>query len=84
MNLKELRKTLHVNIAQPKTDNRYLPHLWSHFILPFKTTDVLFSPIGVAPFFVPKNKKLIITIHDLAFLSYKESFSSYCFNCKTF
>jgi glycosyltransferase involved in cell wall biosynthesis len=66
-----------IEIAKPKTTNKYLSHLWAHFILPFKSADVLFCPANIAPFFVPKRKKLVVTIHDVAFLTYPKSFSSF-------
>lgn len=66
-----------INIAQPKTTNKYLAHLWTHLILPFENGDVLFCPANIAPIFVPKSKKLIVTIHDVAFLTYPKSFSTF-------
>jgi len=69
--------TEEINIAKPKTANKYLAHLWTHFILPFQRGHVLFCPANIAPIYVPKNKKLIITIHDVAFLSYSKTFSKF-------
>jgi glycosyltransferase involved in cell wall biosynthesis len=43
--------------------------------LPFKSGDVLFCPANSAPIFVPKSKKLLITVHDVAFITYPKSFS---------
>lgn len=68
---------INVNIAAPKLKNRYLAHLWTHLVLPFKGGEVLFCPANIAPLFVPKSKKLVVTIHDVAFLSYPKSFSSF-------
>ncbi|MEA3353370.1 MAG: glycosyltransferase family 1 protein [Campylobacterota bacterium] len=62
--------------AQPKTKNKYLSHLWLHFVLPFKKADILFCPANIAPVFIPKNKKLVLTLHDVAFLTQEESFST--------
>lgn len=73
--LENLKDKLDINIAKPKTSNKYLTHLWTHFILPFKSGEVLFCPTNIAPLFVPKSKKLVVTIHDIAFLTYKKSFS---------
>jgi len=73
--LENLSKKLQLSIVKPKSSNKYLAHLWSHFILPFKSGDILFCPANTAPIFVPKNKKLIVTVHDVAFLTYPNSFS---------
>lgn len=73
--LDAFKSKLSINIAQPKTTNRYLAHLWTHLILPFKSGDILFCPANIAPVFVPKSKKLVVTIHDVAFLTYPKSFS---------
>jgi glycosyltransferase involved in cell wall biosynthesis len=35
----------------------------------------LYCPANIAPIFVPKSKKLVISIHDVAFLTFPESFS---------
>jgi glycosyltransferase involved in cell wall biosynthesis len=66
-----------IETAKPTTENKYLSHLWTHFVLPFKSGDVLFCPANVAPVFVPKSKKLVVTIHDVAFLTYPKSFSKF-------
>lgn len=73
----KLKNRCEINIAKPKTTNKYLSHLWTHCILPFKRGDVLFCPANIAPLFVPLSKKLIVTIHDVAFLTYPTSFSSF-------
>ncbi|MCK5535738.1 MAG: glycosyltransferase, partial [Bacteroidales bacterium] len=72
-----LTKKTNVFLLKPKSKNKYLTHLWNHFILPFKHGDLLFCPANIAPFFVPKNKKLVLTLHDVAFLTYPDSFSSF-------
>lgn len=72
-----LTKKTNVLLLKPKSKNKYLTHLWNHFILPFKHADLLFCPANIAPFFVPKNKKLVVTLHDVAFLTYPDSFSSF-------
>lgn len=72
-----LTKKENVFIHKPKTKNKYLAHLWNHFILPFRHGNLLFCPANIAPFFVPKNKKLVVTLHDVAFLTYPDSFSSF-------
>jgi len=73
--LNNLNDVIDMNIAKPKNKNKSLAHLWTHFILPFQKGDVLFCPVNTAPVIVPKSKKLIVTIHDVAFLTYPNSFS---------
>jgi len=75
--LENISDKIDMNIAKPTTTNKYLVHLWTHLVLPFKSGDVLFCPANSAPIFVPKSKKLVITIHDIAFLTYKKSFSKF-------
>lgn len=70
-----LSKKIDINVSKPKTINKYFIHLWTHLILPFKKGDILFCPANIAPIFVPKNKKLILTIHDIAFMINPQSFS---------
>ncbi len=62
---------------KPKLTNKYLSHLWTHFILPFKQGDILFSPSNIAPIFIPKNKKSVVTIHDVAFITQADTFSKF-------
>jgi glycosyltransferase involved in cell wall biosynthesis len=64
-------------LLKPKSQNKYIAHLWNHFILPFKKGNILFCPANIAPFFVPKKKKLVITLHDMAFITHSESFSPF-------
>lgn len=75
--LKRLHAKCDINITQPKIKNKYLAHLWTHFILPFKRGDILFCPGNIAPIFVPRSKKLVVTIHDVAFLTYAQTFSKF-------
>jgi len=70
-----LSKKIKIFLVKPQSKNKYIAHLWNHFILPFKKGNMLFCPANLAPIFVPKNKKLVITLHDIAFLTYPESFS---------
>lgn len=71
-----LTKKTSILLLKPKTKNKYLTHVWNHLILPFKNGDLLFCPANIAPFFVPKNKKMVVMLHDVAFLTYPDSFSS--------
>lgn len=75
--LENISDRLDINIAKPTVTNKYLAHLWTHFVLPFKSGDILFCPANTAPLFVPKSKKLVMTIHDVAFLTYPKSFSRF-------
>jgi glycosyltransferase involved in cell wall biosynthesis len=70
-----IKNQLDIHIALPKIRNKYLIHLWVHFILPFKKGQIIFCPANIAPIFVPKDKKLILTLHDVSFLVYPETFS---------
>jgi len=62
-------------VAAPKNTNKYLAHLWTHFVLPFLQGDILFCPANIAPLFTPKSKKLVFTLHDVAFITHPKSFS---------
>lgn len=73
--LENLSKKIDITVVKPKTTNKYLSHLWNHLILPFSSGNILFCPANSASIFVPKSKKLVMTIHDVAFLTYPKSFS---------
>lgn len=73
--LEYISDKIDINIAKPTSENKYISHMWTHFILPFKSGNILFCPVNSAPLFVPKSKKLVMTIHDVAFLTYPKSFS---------
>ncbi len=73
--LKHLKGKIELNVVKPKTDSKYLAHLWNHFILPFKSGEIIFCPANMAPLFVARSKKLVVTIHDVAFLTHPDSFS---------
>jgi glycosyltransferase involved in cell wall biosynthesis len=75
--LEELEKKLFLVVVKPKSTNKYLSHLWSHFKLPFMKADIIFCPANTAPLFVPKSKRLVVTIHDVAFLTQPQSFSKF-------
>lgn len=64
-----------ISQAKPKTSNKYLAHLWAHTILPFSKEPLLFSPANTAPIFLPSSKKLVLTLHDLAFRDQANTFS---------
>lgn len=73
--LDNIKEKIDINISKPKSSNKYLNHLWTHFILAFQKGNVLFCSANIAPFFIPKSKKLILTLHDVAFITNKKSFS---------
>jgi len=75
--LEELEQKLSLVVVQPKNSNKYLSHLWSHLKLPFMKADIIFCPANTAPLFVPKSKRLVMTIHDVAFLTQPQSFSKF-------
>lgn len=75
--LENIQDKCSLNIAKPKSTNKYLAHLWTHFVLPFKKGKILFCPANIAPLFIPRSKKLIVTIHDVSFLTYPQSFSKF-------
>jgi glycosyltransferase involved in cell wall biosynthesis len=54
------------------------PFMWTQRVFPFllrrDKPDVLFMPIQMLPFLKSKNQKSVVTIHDLAFLLYPETF----------
>ena len=75
--LENLSEKIAINVAKPKITNRYLSHLWTHFVLPFQKGNILFCPANIAPIFVPKSKKLVVTVHDVAFETYPNSFSTF-------
>lgn len=64
--------------AIPKYKNRYYQQIWEHTLLPFyaRKYDILYCPSNIAPLFLPKKTKLILTLHDLAFLDFPKQYSS--------
>jgi glycosyltransferase involved in cell wall biosynthesis len=75
--LNGILKNYDIKVSKPNTMNKYLSHLWLHTILPFIKSDIIISPANIAPIYIPKSKKLILTLHDLAFIKYKDTFSSF-------
>ncbi len=64
--------------AVPKYTNRYYQQVWEHTLLPFyaRKYDILYCPSNIAPFYLPKKTKLVMTLHDLAFLDFPKQYSS--------
>jgi len=77
--VKYLNKISDISIAKPKSKNRYLQHLWEHIRLPFiaKKYDLLYSPANIAPFWTFKNTKLVVTLHDVAYLTHPKTVSKF-------
>jgi glycosyltransferase involved in cell wall biosynthesis len=54
------------------------PFMWTQRVFPFllrqDKPDVLFMPIQMLPFLKSRKQKSVVTIHDLAFLLYPETF----------
>ncbi len=69
----------HVVMYKPNAESRYIQHLWEYSILPIKAknskVDLLFCPAGAAPFNLDRKMKLVVTIHDIAFLKFPEIYS---------
>lgn len=65
------------DILIPKYKNKYYCHFWEHFILPFKARkyDILFCPSNIAPLFLIKKIKLVLVLHDLAFIDFPKYYS---------
>lgn len=75
--LKSLSTKVRVRDIRSPVVNKYFSHLYNHLLLPFKGGNILFCPANTAPLFVPKSKKLVITVHDVAFLKYPANFSKF-------
>ncbi len=67
------------DIKKPKTHNRYLQHIWEHIKLPFlaKDYDILYSPANIAPIWSFKKTKIVVTLHDVAYLSHPKTVSKF-------
>ncbi len=67
-----------IAVAIPKYKNRYYQQIWEHTLLPFyaRKYDILYCPSNIASFYLPKRTKLIMTLHDLAFLDFPKQYSS--------
>jgi glycosyltransferase involved in cell wall biosynthesis len=74
-----LKEKISITVLEPKSSNKYLEHLWTHIKLPFLATanDLLFSPISLAPLFFFRKTKLVMTVHDIAFITYSKSVTSF-------
>ncbi len=71
----ELRPEWHKNYAAKRS---MAPFLWTQTALPFALwrdqPDVLWVPLQTLPFAFPRAVRTVVTIHDLAFLHFGETF----------
>lgn len=67
-----------VTTVIPRYRNRYYQQIWEHTLLPFyaRKYDILYCPSNIAPLYLPKQTKLALTLHDLAFLDFPKQYSS--------
>lgn len=67
-----------VTTVIPKYKNRYYQQIWEHTLLPFyaRKYDILYCPSNIAPLYIPQKTKLVLTLHDLAFLDFPKQYSS--------
>jgi glycosyltransferase involved in cell wall biosynthesis len=74
---KELGQTCELRLLLPPSGSKYLQHFWEHIVLPLRLhgSELLFCPANIAPLWLPKKKKLVVTLHDTAFLAYPQSVS---------
>ncbi|MEN2997709.1 MAG: glycosyltransferase family 1 protein [Brevinematia bacterium] len=67
-------------IKQPRPIKFYRT-LWEHTILPLSVlaekADILFCPSNIVPLYLPKNTKLVVTIHDVRVKVFPETFSKW-------
>ncbi len=66
-----------VDVAKPPSGKRNCRQIWEHTYLPWRSRhyDLLCCPANIAPFHVPENTKLVLTLHDAAFKTFPQSFS---------
>jgi len=74
-----LETKISIECLEPVSSNKYVQQLWEHFRLPFLSVKniLLFCPGNLAPFFIPKNIKLVLTLHDIAFKIFPSSVSKF-------
>lgn len=68
----------HFTLLKPISSQHYLQQVWEHTILPLRASkgDLLFCPANIAPLYLPANTRLVLTLHDVAFKRFSQSFSS--------
>lgn len=67
-----------ITVVKPKFKNKYYTHFWQHLILPIKALkyNLLFCPSNIAPIYLPKSVKLVLTLHDLSFIDFPFMYSN--------
>ena len=52
------------DVAIPKYKSRYYQQIWEHTLLPFyaRKYDILYCPSNIAPLYLPKSTKLVMTL----------------------
>ena len=72
-----LRATSTLRLLQPRVDRSALQQIWEHVMLPFSAAadDLLFCPANIAPLWLPRRIRLVLTLHDVAFKTFPESVS---------
>jgi len=70
-----LKNKIDVVIFKPLFFNRYFSNLYSLIVPMFKKGDIIFYPTMFAPLFKVGNKKVITTIHDIAFITQSTTLS---------
>lgn len=75
--IEKIKEKIDIDVVIPKYKNKYYSHFWEHFILPIKARkyDILFCPSNIAPLFLSKKVKLIVTLHDLSFKDFSQMYS---------
>jgi glycosyltransferase involved in cell wall biosynthesis len=75
----ELNKLVDIKCFTPRYNNKLYLHFWEHLILPIvsRKHDILFCPSNVAPVFMSKSTKLVVTLHDLAFMDFSDQYSNF-------
>ncbi|WP_263834081.1 glycosyltransferase family 4 protein [Sulfurospirillum oryzae] len=75
--IEKLKSIADIYVAIPKYQNKYYTHFWEHVVLPLKAIkyDLLFCPSNIAPFYLSKKVKLIVTLHDLSYKDFSQMYS---------
>ncbi|MDL1969854.1 MAG: glycosyltransferase family 4 protein [Candidatus Desulfofervidaceae bacterium] len=70
-------KNFQIDTIVPSSDNKYVHHIWEHTVLPLiaRNYDILFCPANIAPVWKCPRTKLVVTVHDLSFISFPYTFS---------
>jgi len=76
--IENMTSSINITVVKPKFKNKYYAHFWQHLILPIKALkyNLLFCPSNIAPIYLPKTVKLVLTLHDLSFIDFPSMYSS--------